>query len=96
VECGVPDSPGSGLVCKNFGKQCENRVICEGAWHGSCYRQVDSNPFPVLQTTDLDESFLGAEVLEDDDPNRFKCGREGDHLMCPFQCDLCHFHNIQG
>jgi hypothetical protein len=27
---------------------------------------------------------------------RFKSGRNGDHLLCPFQCDLCHFRNIQG
>jgi hypothetical protein len=46
--------------------------------------------------SDLDESFLGEEGLEEDGPNRFKCGRHGDHLMCPFQCDLCHFRNIQG
>jgi hypothetical protein len=70
-------------------------VVCEGAWHGSCYQQLASDPFPVLQASDLDESFLGAEVLEDDDPNRFKWAREGDHLMCPFQCDTCHFYNIQ-
>jgi hypothetical protein len=50
----------------------------------------------VLQTADLDESILGVEMLEEDDPDRFKCGRDGDHLMCPFQCDTCHFFNIQG
>jgi hypothetical protein len=71
-------------------------VICEGAWHGPCYCQFDNDPFPVLQATDLDESFLGEEGLEEDDPNWFKCGRDGYHLMCPFQCDLCHFRNIQG
>ncbi len=32
---------------------------------------------------------------EDDDPLRFKEGRDGDHLMTPFQCDLCHFVNMQ-
>jgi hypothetical protein len=34
--------------------------------------------------------------LEDDDPMHFKCARDGDHLMCPFQCDHCHFYNLQG
>jgi hypothetical protein len=29
------------------------------------------------------------------DKKRFKVGRNGDNLMCPFQCDLCHFRNIQ-
>jgi hypothetical protein len=27
--------------------------------------------------------------------DRFRVGRDGDHLLCPFQCDLCHFQNIQ-
>jgi hypothetical protein len=27
---------------------------------------------------------------------RFKVGRVGDHLMTQFQCDLCHFRNVQG
>ena len=26
---------------------------------------------------------------------RFKTARNGDHMICPFQCDMCHFHNIQ-
>lgn len=28
------------------------------------------------------------------DPDRFQVGREGDHAMCPFQCDECMFVNI--
>lgn len=86
----------NGLVCGNFGRVRENGVRCEGAWHGSCYRQHESDPFPVLQVADLDESLLGTSELEDDDPDRFKCARDGDHMMCPFQCDMCHFYNLQG
>ena len=45
-----------------------------------------------------------ARTLDDDgneleDPggnNRFMHGRNGDHLMVPFQCELCHFRNIYG
>ena len=29
------------------------------------------------------------------DSNRFQEGRDGDHFMCPFQCDECVFVNIQ-
>jgi hypothetical protein len=39
----------------------------------------------------IDEAFL-----EEDDPKRFQEGREGDHLMCPFQCKECQFINIKG
>ena len=50
----------------------------------------------MLQVADLDESLLDTSELEEDDPDRFKYARDGDHMMCPFQCDTCHFYNIQG
>mmetsp|Transcript_5370 Transcript_5370/g.7910 ORF Transcript_5370/g.7910 Transcript_5370/m.7910 type:complete len:228 (+) Transcript_5370:2750-3433(+) len=28
------------------------------------------------------------------DRNRYIVGRNGDHLVTPFQCDLCHFRNL--
>jgi hypothetical protein len=52
--------------------------------------------FPVLQAKDLDDSILEGTDLSDDDPDRFKVARAGDHLMCPFQCDECHFIKIHG
>ena len=33
--------------------------------------------------------------FEDKSEVRFEDARNGDHFMCPFQCDLCHFRNIQ-
>eukprot|EP00978_Attheya_sp_CCMP212_P026979 scaffold89845_cov24-Attheya_sp.AAC.1 len=35
------------------------------------------------------------ELQEDNDSFRFKFARDGDHLMCPFQCDLCQFINVK-
>lgn len=43
---------------------------------------------------DLDDSLMAPEDLVDEDPSRYQEARDGDHLMCPFQCDLCHFVNI--
>jgi hypothetical protein len=31
----------------------------------------------------------------DGDENRFKCATNGANGVCPFQCDLCHFRNVQ-
>jgi hypothetical protein len=37
------------------------------------------------------------ELLEDtNEADRFLEARAGDHLMTPFQCELCHFRNILG
>ena len=35
-------------------------------------------------------------IEKESDKDRFMVGRDGDHLMNPFQCELCHFRNIQG
>jgi len=40
---------------------------------------------PGMEPQDLDERDLKAEFVH---------ARPGDHLICPFQCDLCHFRNI--
>ena len=37
----------------------------------------------------------GFESVVAGDEMRFKQGRNGDHLMTPFQCDLCHFRNMK-
>ena len=35
-------------------------------------------------------------ILDDnDDDKMFVTAQEGNHLLCPFQCDLCHFVNMK-
>ena len=52
--------------------------------------------FPVLSANDLDDSLVDENYLEDEDKERFKEARDGDHLMSPFQCDECHLYNMIG
>jgi hypothetical protein len=42
------------------------------------------------------EDLVSDDKMEEEDPTRFKEARDGDHLMTPFQCDLCHFENCKG
>jgi hypothetical protein len=35
-------------------------------------------------------------VLDAEDEMRFLEARDGDNLVCPFQCDQCHFLNLMG
>jgi hypothetical protein len=48
--------------------------------------------FPVKVLIDDD----GKELVDPSEASRFKKARAGDHLMTPFQCELCHFWNIMG
>ena len=84
------------MLCANFGQERGAGILaCKGAWHGKkCYRQAENVVFPVLEAKDLDDSMLATDLAADD-PERFKLARDGDHLMCPFQCDGCHFQNLK-
>lgn len=60
------------------------------AWHANCYKSRKDDKFPVARLNTEDD-----EVEDPKEASRFKCARLGDNLMCPFQCEICHFRNIQ-
>lgn len=71
--------------------------MCNGAWHGKCYARNEFDKFPVLSPLDLEEGLVDPTEFDSElksDPDRFQVGRDGDHAMCPFQCDECVFVNI--
>jgi hypothetical protein len=84
--------PKDGLFCANFSSRRENFVPCRRCWCPPCFRPLGVKPFLVRKQID-DE---GNEVVEPGGQDRFLVARKGDHLITPFQCDLCHFRNIQG
>lgn len=61
-------------------------------WCHGCYHLEDDGRFPIKKPKD-EEGYVLASSKDD---RRFLFGREGDHLVTTFQCDLCHFRNING
>ena len=59
------------------------------AWHGSCYKLRLGDEYPIVKLEEAEG------IVDPEEDNKFRQGRNGDHLLCPFQCDLCHFRNIQ-
>ena len=73
-----------------------NLPLCAGAWCGKCYRQSEKDRFPVLSARDLESALMDdKQMAEDEDSFWFKEVREGDYLLCMFQCDVCHFLIMQ-
>jgi hypothetical protein len=93
--CGIPIAAGKGLVCGHFGTKRLHWDPCQGAWHKSCYRQKEADRFPIQSTRGQEEVDLEEEDGVAKEGDHFRVWRDGDHLLCPFQCDLCHFQNIQ-
>ena len=81
-----------GLFCANFGQSRGGVFTCKSAWCGPCYTAKDNDRFHINRP--VDES--GFEQLEAKDVNRFLEARNGDHLVCSFQCDSCLFLMLKG
>jgi hypothetical protein len=79
-----------GLFCANCYSERGSFAPCLGAWCPDCYNGSGLIEFPVAKLLDSD----GVDLATDAEKTRFKGARAGDHLMTPFQCELCHFHNI--
>ena len=78
VVCGKTRRGGVGIFCRNF---CVGRggfPPCMNVWCGGCYRESPTDPFPRMEQNDVeDESEV---LLEGKDGERYRVGRNGDHL----------------
>jgi hypothetical protein len=94
-KCGYLIEDGKVLSYANAGHMRDHWTPCHSAWHATCYRQVDAR-FRVQRADEDEEEDEDTPFVEDNKSDiRFEDARDGDHFMCPFQCDLCHFRNIQ-
>jgi len=82
----------NGIFCANFATPRSGWQACHSVWCGSCYTPSDTVTFH--RTLPQDESGFHWSVAKDVD--RHLSARDGDHLVTPFQCDICVFRNIQG
>jgi hypothetical protein len=81
-----------GLFCANFAKARDGWKACEGVWCGACYTAPEKVKFYRHAPKD-EEGFHWARKSF---AKRHMHARDGDHLVTPFQCDLCVFRNLQG
>jgi hypothetical protein len=80
----------AGIFCANFASWRHPWPPCQQVWCGTCYTPHPLDKFFHFKPTD--ES--GFEWHPKVDENRFRYARPGDHLLVPFQCDLCSFRNL--
>jgi hypothetical protein len=90
TECRRHLRASDGLFCANFYSKRGPFAPSELAWCGPCYRPSGRLHFPIKVQLDDD----GEEIRDPSKLTRFREGQAGDHLMTPFQCDLCHFRTV--
>ena len=89
--CGAIQRNITGIYCANFALCRPPWSACEAVWCGSCYNPDPHDKF--YHHTPTDEE--GFDWRPPSGLLWHRRGHNGDHLICPFQCDLCWFHNLQ-
>ena len=68
--------------------------MCNSMWHSQGYQQGVDVKFPVLSVSNLENTIIDDNLMENNVLLRFKEARNRDHMMVPFQCNVCHFKNL--
>jgi hypothetical protein len=79
-----------GLFCANFASDRSGWKACKSVWCGSCYTPPEQVKFYRHEIKDEG----GFHWVRPRDVNRHLSARDGDHLVTPFQCDVCVFRNL--
>ena len=66
-------------------------MTCRSCWCAECFVPLGKTKYPIKKT--LDEE--GNVIEREEDKGRFLVGRDGDHLMNPFQCENCQFQTCK-
>lgn len=80
----------NGLFCASFASSRECWTPCRAVWCGACYTPHPRDNFYHFFPTD-EAGFDWRPAL---DQRPYAQARDGDHLLVPFQCDLCIFCNL--
>jgi hypothetical protein len=91
VGCNHSILPRRGVFCRNFSSRRGPRNPCRSVWCGTCYVSTKLEEYPVKTLVTED----GEAVVRRLQYVRCMEGQKGENLLCPFQCDLCHFRNIK-
>lgn len=100
LECGKMRKWTQGIFCANFAWSVDGFPKCHGMWCGSCYASSNVVEF-CCQTSNRADQELTVNGERSNlwghkkpDPLQFHTARDGDHLLTPFQCDLCVFRRV--
>ena len=61
-------------------------------WRRGCYEVSQKEKYKINIYQDEEE----CDLTSDEDRSRHLVARNEDHLIIPFQCELCHFRNLKG
>jgi hypothetical protein len=106
ASCFLPKTWLQGIFCSNFAWTVGDFPACQRVWCGECYTSSPLVSFHIRTVTDeqdrndhdpfhqarLQRAWKGKHRAKDD----FLVGRNGDHTLLSFECDLCIIRKLKG
>jgi hypothetical protein len=106
AECGTNRKWTRGIFCNNFYRSLKGYAPCQQMWCGGCYTSNQDVLFHVKSGAEEEVESENNPHLQQQmrqvwgkkhrASNDFLVVRDGDHLLVPFECDLCIFQKLQG
>lgn len=86
------------ITCVNFCWRLKGFPPCQSMWCASCYSSNHEVKFHVRSKPGLDdeEERIVNSWKRSVDHGEYHSARDGDHLITPFECDLCIFVKLKG
>lgn len=106
VACGKDREWTRGIFCATFYWSMKGYAPCQQMWCSVCYTLSLSVLFHVKTRAkeeakrendpELQQRLRSIWGKKHHSPDDFRMGLDGDHLMVPFECDLCVFRKLNG
>ena len=100
--CGKRIKWTEGIFCANFCWSVGRYNQCQAAWCGKCYTSdrtityhKERDPRITQENLEDEGDVFALWKSKGPSPQDFDIARPGDHLICPFLCDLCIFHIVR-
>jgi hypothetical protein len=105
MQCGLERKWTCGIFCSNFFWSIKGYAPCQQMWCGACYSSNRSVLFHVKARAEEEaerendlhhqQKMLQAWGKKHRSLDNFPVGRDGDHLLMPFECNLCIFRKLK-
>ena len=89
--CQIKRSWLEGIFCANFYYRLGNFQPCRKMWCGDCYISATHPNFPIVTKREENDRLENAWKPVHQNRETYLRGRNGDHTLVPFECDLYIF-----
>ena len=95
LDCKIPAGKSFGVYCGNYLTQQGQLPPFQMVWHGNCFKMQHDDPYPIVKLCSYNADDNNLRIPDEEGHMEYRSARNMDHLVCPFQCNMCRSWNIK-